>query len=150
MPSPKLPLKGSCLCGAVNVTLTAPPILSVACHCRDCQKFTASAFSLTLMFPRDSFSITGDLVTGGLHSKNRTHHFCASCQNFIYSELAFATHRINLRTSVLDTAVKFPPFVEVMAEDKLPWVQVPVHHSYARAPARAEELQQLMDEYARM
>lgn len=146
---PKPPLKGSCLCGAVQVRMTERPLLTLACHCRGCQKFSASAYSLTTMFPHDSFSYTGELIKGGLGSDGRTHFFCKSCLNFIYSQIGGAEQRINLRTSVLDNAAAFEPYVEVMTDEKMPWATVPAVHSLARYPESLEHLQDLMDAYAR-
>lgn len=137
------------MCGSVQVHLTEPALLTLACHCRDCQKFTASAYSLTTMFPRDGFSYEGKVVRGGLGTGDRAHYFCASCLNFIFSEVRGAEWRINLRTTVLEDAASFPPFIELMTDEKLPWASVPVIHSFARHPASAEEVQALMDSYAR-
>ncbi|MGX9356180.1 GFA family protein [Roseobacteraceae bacterium S113] len=148
METPKFLLTGACLCGDVHVSVTAPPLLTLACHCRDCQKFTASAFSLTAMFPAKSFSYTGRLVRGGLGSEERTHYFCPACKNFIYSQMTAAPERINLRLSLLDDARSYPPFVEVMTDEKMPWASVRVARSYAQGPSSREELHALMDAYA--
>lgn len=148
MALPKPPFKGSCLCGSVQVGVTGPPLLTLACHCRDCQKLTASAYSLTTMFPFDSFSCTGELIIGGLGSSGPAHYYCKSCLNFIYSQIGGADQRINLRTSVLNEAATFEPFVELMTDDKIPWASVPAVHSFAQYPETFEELQALMDEYS--
>lgn len=146
LPSP--PYQGACLCGAVDIRVSARPLLTLACHCRACQKFTASAFSLTTMFPAESFHCTGQVIKGGLHGATRAHYFCASCLNFVYSRIGGAEHRVNLRTSVLNTAAQFAPFIEVMTEEKMPWANIPVVHSFARYPETADHLQHLMDAYA--
>lgn len=148
MPHPKPPFTGTCLCGAVQVRVTAPALLSIACHCDGCQKFSASAFSLTTMFPADAFTCHGTLDKGGLGSEGRDHFFCMSCKNFIYSQIGGAQERINLRTSVLDNAAAFPPFVELMTAHKLPWATTPARHSFAGFPETLEELQTLMVAYA--
>lgn len=147
MELPALPLKGACLCGAVEITATAPPLLTLACHCRGCQKLCASAFSLTTMFPRDAVTYSGELIKGGLGTPGRAHYFCKSCLNFVFSQLDGAEYRINLRTSVLDQAALFEPFVEVMTKEKMPWVNLPAVHSYAKYPTSLEELQALMNAY---
>jgi hypothetical protein len=41
-----LPLTGSCQCGLIHYKVTEKPIVTVVCHCIDCQKLSASAFSL--------------------------------------------------------------------------------------------------------
>ncbi|OUS04000.1 aldehyde-activating protein [Rhodobacterales bacterium 52_120_T64] len=145
---PKPPFEGSCLCGSVQVSVTAPALLTLACHCRDCQKLCASAYSLTTMFPSASFSYKGELVKGGLGSSGRTHYFCKSCLNFVFSQIGGADQRINLRTSVLNEAASFEPFVEVMTDEKVPWAKVPAVHSFPRYPETLENLQALMDEYS--
>ncbi len=38
-------LKGGCLCGAVRYAVEAEQAAATVCHCRDCQKFTGSAFA---------------------------------------------------------------------------------------------------------
>jgi len=149
MKTPRLPLEGSCLCGMVRVSLSALPLLTLACHCRGCQKLCASDYSLTAMFPADSFSITGDVARGGLRSKGREHFYCSSCLGFVYSRIAGADERINLRISVLDDAAALPPFVEVMTDEKQDWAEVSVAHSYCRFPETAEDLQRLMAEYSK-
>lgn len=141
------PFQGSCLCGAVQVRVESPPLLTLACHCRGCQKFSASAYSLTTMFPYESFSCTGELIKGGLGSSGKDHYFCKSCKNFIYSQIDGASYRVNLRTSILDNAASFEPFAEVMTDQKMSWATVPAKHSYSQSPESLEELQALMDDY---
>lgn len=148
MALPKPPFEGSCLCGSVQVRLTAPPLLTFACHCRDCQKLSASAYTLTTMFPSNSFSCTGKLITGGLKSGERTHYFCKSCLNIVYSQVGAPGERINLRTSILHQAALFQPFVELMTDEKLPWATVPVAHSFPRFPETPDEVQALFKGYA--
>ena len=45
----KLPWSASCLCGQVRMRITQAPWVSMACHCRACQKLTGGAYSLTLL-----------------------------------------------------------------------------------------------------
>lgn len=100
------------------------------------------------MFPSDGFFCTGDVIKGGLGSESRTHYFCKSCLSFVYTQIAGAEHRVNLRTSMLDDARDFEPFVELMTDEKIPWASIPAAHSFARYPDSAEQLQTLMDAYA--
>lgn len=148
MSRPHPPFTGTCLCGAVTVRVTEAPMLTFACHCADCQKLTASAYSLSAMFAKDAFSCTGALAIGGLKSEDRTHYFCKSCLNFVYSQVGGPNARINLRLSMLDNADLFPPFLEMMTDEKLPWAHVPALHSYPQFPSKTEEFQDLVAAYA--
>ena len=148
MNAPQLPLEGSCLCGSVHVRVTEQPLLTLACHCNDCQKLCASAYSLTAIFPVEGFSVTGELVTGGLRTEQREHNFCAKCLNFIFTRIKGADTRVNLRASVLDDLTWFEPFIELMTEEKLSWSSVPAVRSFTRYPENMEELGALMVDYS--
>ena len=49
---------GSCRCEQVQFEVTAPPLMTMACHCRGCQKMTGSAFSLSAAIPTEGFRVT--------------------------------------------------------------------------------------------
>ncbi len=149
MTLPKPPFEGSCLCGAVQVLITEPPLLTVACHCRDCQKMSASGYSLATLFPSSGFSCSGELKRGGRGSGPRAHYYCKSCLSLIYTRVEGADDRINLRTSVLNDAALFEPFVELMTDDKMAWVNVPAVRSFARFPDSVDELRGLFEEYSK-
>ncbi|QDL93834.1 aldehyde-activating protein (plasmid) [Paroceanicella profunda] len=148
MARPRPPFEGSCLRGAVRVGATVAPLLTFACHCRDCRKLSASASALTAVFPGDSSSCIGDLTEGGLFSSGRRHVFCRSCLNFICSPIAGADQRINLRTSILNDAAPFGPFVALRTGEKLPWAHGPAGHSFSQYPAGPDDLQALMNRCA--
>lgn len=87
-------------------------------------------------------------MLGGLKSDAQEHYFCASCMCFVYSRVNGAKERINVRTSMLDNAALFPPFVELMTDFKRPWVSTQATRSFSRFPETKEELQTLLAEYA--
>jgi hypothetical protein len=73
----KIGAEGGCRCGRIRFRLNAPPLVTAVCHCRGCQKMTASAFSTTLTMPADALEITaGDPVIGGMHADDAQHHHC--------------------------------------------------------------------------
>ncbi len=143
----KLPVEGACLCGAVRVRITQPPLLTLACHCRDCQKLSASAYSLAAIFPAEGVTVTGDLIPGGLQSPERAHRFCARCLTLILTRIKGAEARVTLRVSLLEDLGWFTPFVELMTDEKLPWAHVPATHSFARHPSSAAVLDALLADF---
>jgi hypothetical protein len=80
MKLPSLPIEGGCRCDRVRFRISAPPLLALACHCRGCQRMSASAYSLSLAIPAGGFAlIAGETVIGGLHTDGLPHHHCDWC-----------------------------------------------------------------------
>src|SRR6201988_2511541 len=75
-------IKGGCLCGAVRYTAEADPTSATVCHCRDCQKFTGSAFAALVRATKEAVTIESTLKTfssiGG-SGNPILRHFCPEC-----------------------------------------------------------------------
>ena len=50
--------EGGCRCGRVRLKVTKRPLLTMACHCKGCQRMSSSAFSLSAAIPTDGFEVT--------------------------------------------------------------------------------------------
>ncbi len=145
----KLPWKASCLCGRVKMQITAPPAISMACHCVGCQKLTSGAYSLTLMLPTAGFSAEGETQIGALHRDESKHHYCPHCLSWLYttSPNLDAMGPLNFRPSMLEDASWVVPFVELQTAEKLPGSVTGAKHSFERWPGPAD-YGRLMQEYA--
>src|SRR5580698_8287849 len=76
---------GQCFCGAVKFVVSGPPINVRACHCRDCQRLTGSAFFVRALFLKEHVEITGE-VTAIASSNDLTRRFCPRCGSQIFAE----------------------------------------------------------------
>lgn len=147
MPKPALPMEGGCRCGQVRFRIAAQPLLTMACHCRGCQRMTASAFSLSVLVPAKAFSVTeGDPVIGGLHGPTR-HFFCPYCMSWMFTRPEGADWLVNVRATLLDDAAWFSPFMETCTRERLAWASTPAAHSYEAFPA-LEAYEGLLKAYA--
>lgn len=140
------PITGGCRCGRTRFRITAPPMLTMACHCTGCQRMTGSAFSLSLAVPAEAFEIVaGTPVLGGL---DRTmHHHCPDCLGWLFTRPPGMDWFVNVRAGALDDAGWFAPFVETYTEEKMAWATTPARHSFARLPA-LDHYEELMRDYA--
>ena len=48
-------LAGGCQCGAVRYEIRGEPLSLYVCHCRECQKQSASAFGISVIIKRADF-----------------------------------------------------------------------------------------------
>jgi hypothetical protein len=119
-------LTGGCLCGAVRYTTASEPLMSVVCHCRDCQKFTGSAFGALTVVPKDTVTFTGTMKTftaPGGSGKPVVRHFCPECGSSIAEEVANAPGAIIFNIGTLDDPKSFMPKREIFLDDALPWLE---------------------------
>lgn len=135
MNHPDLPIEGGCRCGRLRFRITAPPMLTMACHCTGCQRMSASACSLSVAIPTDGFAvIAGEPVIGGLHGDDVRHHHCDWCKSWVFTRIQPEIGFVNVRATMLDDARWFVPFVETCTAEALPWAKTPARHSYPGFP----------------
>lgn len=140
------PREGGCRCGKVRFRLTANPLVTGACHCRGCQRMSASAFSVTAIMPEGGFElIEGSPVVGGMHGELK-HSFCGWCMTWMFTEPP-GMGVINVRATLLDDPEGFAPFIETMTAEKLSWATTPAEHSFEGFPPE-DQFGPLMAGYA--
>lgn len=146
MRGPDLPADGGCRCGRVRFRITAAPLVTMACHCRGCQRMTASACSLSVAIPADGFAVTaGDPVLGGLHGEAQ-HFHCGWCMSWLWSRLPGLDWFVNVRATMLDDAGWYVPFVETCTAEALPWALVGAPRQYRAFPPM-EDMPAVLAEY---
>jgi hypothetical protein len=135
MSEPQLPREGGCRCGQVRIRISAPPLLTMACHCTGCQRMTSSAFSLSAAIPAQGFSVvTGEPVIGGLHGASR-HFFCAYCMSWMFTRADGMDWFVNVRPTMIDDRSWCTPFIETWTREKLPWATTAAVHSFEALPS---------------
>ncbi|MFZ5748184.1 MAG: GFA family protein [Pseudomonadota bacterium] len=144
----KLPWEGGCMCSAVRLRVTLPPLLASACHCWDCQRMSASAYSLTLTIPDKGFElIRGEPVLGGMRANDVLHYHCPLCKNWLFTRIAAIPDIVNLRPAVLDDHGWVVPQFETCTNEKMLWAHTPAVQSYQGCP-EPDEFDPLMDLFA--
>jgi hypothetical protein len=131
-------LTGGCLCGAVRYKATAEPAMAAVCHCRDCQRFTGSAFGALVAVPKTALETEGALKTfsslGG-SGKPILRHFCPECGSSIAEEPATLPGLVVLNIGSLDEPALVTPTLEIFCDDALPWAQLGGHmQHFAKMP----------------
>jgi len=143
----KLPWEAGCRCDRLRMAISAPPLLTMACHCTGCQRMTASAFSLSVAVPASGFAILkGEPVIGGLHGVHR-HYFCSYCMSWAFTRPDGLDNLVNFRATLLDDTSWYSPYIELCTREKLPWATTSAVHSYEAFPPY-EVFMSLVKEYA--
>ncbi|MFC3153233.1 GFA family protein [Litoribrevibacter euphylliae] len=122
------PIEGSCQCGGVKYQLLSKPLMIVACHCKECQKLSTSAFSITAMVEADSIQFEGEMVewrrtadSGNINGAK----FCPTCGNRIYHFNPDEPDKIKLKPSNLSDTSIIKPTAHVWVSEKQEWFTLP-------------------------
>ena len=108
---------------------------------------TASAFSLSALYPTESFEVTsGKPAIGGLHGAQR-HLFCPHCMSWLFSRPEGLDQFVVVRATMFDDVESEPPFIETYTSEKLPWATTQAAHSFEKFPPR-EQLPNLLAAFA--
>ena len=143
----KFPIEGACRCGRVCMRITAPPLITMACHCKGCQRMSASAYSLSVAVPSEGFALTqGEAVIGGLHGPLK-HYFCAFCMSWMFTRPPGLDWFVNVRAPLFDEAERFAPYIETCVKERLSWARTPAVRSFDSFPP-LEDFPKLIADYA--
>lgn len=138
---------GKCRCGLIQFEVSAEPLITMACHCTGCQRMTASAFSLSALYPSNGFKVTlGEPVIGGLYGVTR-HYFCAHCMSWLFTRPEGMEDFVNVRASMMEDVQSHSPFIETYTDEKLPWATTPATHSFNKSPS-PDDFPTLLSEFA--
>ena len=108
---------------------------------------TASAFSLSALYPSIGFKVTlGEPVIGGLHGATR-HYFCAHCMSWLFTRPEGMEDFVNVRETMMEDVQSHGPFIETYTDEKLPWATTPATHSFNKSPS-PDDFPALLSEFA--
>lgn len=132
-------ITGGCLCGTVRYTAEADPTSATVCHCRDCQKFTGSAFAALVRVPKEALKIEGRLKTfssiGG-SGNPILRHFCPECGSSVAEEPGTRPGIVILNVGTFDDPGIAKPGREIFRDGAVPWVHVDADiPRFAKRPA---------------
>lgn len=122
--------EGGCLCGSVRYVASWPPIATVVCHCKNCQKQAGSALSVVAVLPRSGLSVHGDLTVfedTGESGAPVYRHFCAKCGSPVITDnpQAERDNIIFIKAGTLDIASDLQPTLHYWKGSAQDWLVFP-------------------------
>ncbi len=119
---------GGCQCGALRYSVNADSLKAYACHCRECQKQSASAFGVSVPVLEDAFTLHGEthIWSRPTDSGSVTDcHFCPKCGTRLFHSGRNRPGLITIKGGSLDhpSAVEF--LAHIWVKRRLPWIDLP-------------------------
>jgi hypothetical protein len=119
-------MKGGCLCGSVHYTSDAEPLMTVICHCKNCQRQTGSSFSTNIAIPRGALNIEGELAVyadTGDTGNAVIRYFCQKCGSHIFNNSETLDTLTILKAGSLDDTSWVRPTMEVYCDSAQEWTK---------------------------
>jgi len=129
-------IKGRCLCGAVEFSLTPPTDFLAYCHCRSCRLSHGAPFVAWTSVSREHFAfLAGEAeVTWYQSSEWIQWGFCRRCGSSMLYRAIKAGHpespkldRMYVSAGSLTGPMDRAPSAHVSYEERLPWLEVADH-----------------------
>lgn len=121
---------GSCQCGTVRYECDRDAEDIYVCHCRNCQKQSASAYGISFVVRADSFRITAgrpEYFRWTSDAGNpRKGGFCGRCGTRLWHQRDLdGIETLNVRGGSLDEPVDLGDAIHIWLRSKLPGVPIP-------------------------
>ena len=116
-------LTGGCLCGSVRYRLTAEPVISRICWCRDCQHISSNG-TVNAIFPTASIEIIGspsEYTSAGESGNQVRRRFCARCGSHLFADSTGRAGLTVVRIGTLDEPSSISPVANIWASSAPTW-----------------------------
>lgn len=123
-------LTGGCQCGAVRYEISgSAPNQIFVCHCRECQKQSASAFGMSALVGRDALKIVQGSVSYWQRQADSGNTidcaFCPTCGSRLWHVAKEAPETLRVRGGSLDTPPDISAAVHIWTKRKLAGIILP-------------------------
>lgn len=120
---------GGCQCGGVRYECAEWPIKTFVCHCTECRKQSASAFSISYFVPRASFNVTEGTPQFWARVADSERKlecaFCSACGSRLWHQSSQESETISVKGGSLDEPVDISNATHIWVTSKLPSVEIP-------------------------
>ncbi len=131
-------ITGSCLCGKVHYSADVEPAFIGVCHCRDCQKFTGSAFGTVIGLPKAALKVEGPVTSyskPGDSGQPIERVFCPTCGSPVYDEASVMPGVVMISVGTLDDTSWVKPAMQIYCDSAQAWVSLGGEmQSFAKMP----------------
>ena len=114
---------GGCRCGFVRYECSAAPLLTVNCHCRDCQQATGGAYVSVVVVPQHALKITGEVKYYYSLNDNGdpvSRGFCMNCGSHLLGRPA-VPEILTIYAGTLDDPSWYKPTMDIFTNSAQPW-----------------------------
>lgn len=139
---------GGCQCGAVRYSIKGGLPPAYACHCGECKKQSASAFSLSIAIPFARVEVQGEpakFEVTAFSGAIKHCYFCPQCGTRLWHRAAHAPENATLKVGTLDDSQDIAPRFHLWVSKKQAGITLdPDVRTYRTQPENLQQLRENM------
>ncbi len=115
---------GRCACGAVALQMSAEPLATRQCWCRQCQTIAAGSATNNAIFPADAVQVTGEMghsAWTAASGNTLTCYFCPLCGTHVMGRNSGRPSMTVVRFGVIDGPHDLAPQAVIWTEEAPAW-----------------------------
>src|SRR3954471_23304716 len=120
---------GGCQCGLVRYRIMGEPINVVACHCKECQRQSGSAFGMSMITRAQDFVLESGTLKEFERSSDSGRSlrcaFCPECGTRIYHVPGYLQGVVNVKPGTLDDTSWLKPTGHMWMRSAQTWLMLP-------------------------
>jgi hypothetical protein len=123
-------MEGGCRCGRIRYRVESDRLPNVyACHCRDCQTWSGSAFSTQFIVPEGRFEATGEPalfeLTSPQSGRTSRQRACPVCFTRVFNTNSARPGLVVVRAGTLDRSDELKIVAHIWTRRKLAGIDIP-------------------------
>ena len=124
-------LSGHCLCGKVNYSADAEPVMTAACHCEHCQRQTGTSFSIIVGMPDEALTFDNDEAIKTYNETGESGHsvyrrFCSNCGSPIVTTVDTVPGLTVIKAGTLNDKSWLQPASHIWCDSAQSWLDLGV------------------------
>ena len=120
-------ITGGCHCGELKFTARVKPENTLICHCRDCQRLSASAFRTAVISEPEGLTFTQgqpkEYIKIAQSGNERAQGFCHNCGTAIYATSVGDGPKVYaIRVGAVDQCDELVPVFQIWCQSAQSWL----------------------------
>lgn len=118
---------GGCQCGAISYQFEGPVPAAYACHCGECKKQSASAFSMSVPMQYARLQVQGtpsSFASTAFSGRTKYNYFCGNCGTRLWHSGSNPPDAMTLKVGTLDDPSGIAPLGHLWVSKKQPGIEL--------------------------
>jgi hypothetical protein len=123
---PESPVRGACLCGAIQYEIDLPTLGAVHCHCKMCRYWNGAGYTTWFAIQKDQLRITAgkDQLQRYQSSDHAGRLFCSVCGSSLFGDSSRTPDVMYIVRGPVRGEIDAAPGGHQCIESRVPWIEI--------------------------